>query len=140
MNLDILLSNYIGIEDVQKYNKLPQLDLRGRMSWTGYIDFLCTTDMEYPIMWGYDMYNRIFISFRCKLVNTESFDDGSKSSTTSDKVVTVFQRYTDNNTLFVNNSVFYPVAIDTETWGKIRNLIITGNCQVNNTQTLYLNE
>lgn len=92
-------------------------------------------------MWGYDMYNRIFISFRCKLVNTESFDDGSAPcSTSNNKVVTVFQRYTDNNTLFVNNSVFYPVAIDTETWSKIRNLITTGNCQVNNTQTLYLYE
>lgn len=35
MNLDILLKDYIGIEDVQKYNKLPQLDLQGRMGWTG---------------------------------------------------------------------------------------------------------
>lgn len=71
-------------------------------------------------------------------MSTNIFDDETPVSRSSDKVVSVFQRYTDDDTLFVNNTVFYPVDIDTETWTKIRSLILTGTCQVNNSQVLYI--
>lgn len=52
--------------------EVPTLDLRGRMGFTDYIDFLRPKDMEYPIMKGVDRYQRTFLALRVKSENSQN--------------------------------------------------------------------
>ena len=40
---------------------IPKLDIYDREGATGYIDFLTFEEVNEPIMWGVDKFNRIFI-------------------------------------------------------------------------------
>lgn len=74
--------------DPVKLYKIPIVDLKNRVGFTHYIDFIT---YEYfnntNIIRGIDCYNRPFISFYYKI---------SKSDQITENVITLFQRYSDD--------------------------------------------
>jgi hypothetical protein len=78
---------YNSFNDI--YISLPILDIKQREGNTGYIDFIKSDDMKYPIMKGVDIFNRPFVAMKLNTFNIE----------TSEKnciVGTFFQRYSDD--------------------------------------------
>jgi hypothetical protein len=59
----------------------PRLDLKGRMGGTDYIDFLRWNEVNHPVMWGIDRYNRLFFVIK-------GYVNGKRV------LQTFFQRYT----------------------------------------------
>jgi hypothetical protein len=78
---------YNTFKDV--YDTLPILDIFKRTGNTGYIDFIKTDDMKFPIMKGVDVYNRPFIAMKVNVFN-------NKTGENSIIVGTFFQRYSDD--------------------------------------------
>ena len=70
------------------YKNIPVLDIGERRGHTDYIDFIIESDMQYPVMKGVDIHRRPFLALKLQK------DNGKKKS---DFVITIFQRYTDNN-------------------------------------------
>ena len=64
---------------------IPILTLGNRVGKTGYIDFIRSDEMPYPIMRGIDIYNRSFIAIKIQL------NDDNKTHI----VGTFFQRHTE---------------------------------------------
>lgn len=75
------------------YLKAPVLDLCGRMSNSGYIDFMTIEDVTAPIMRGFDQWNRPFITLRYSL---------QKEDKTETSVITVHQKYKDCKTIIAS--------------------------------------
>jgi hypothetical protein len=67
--------------------QLPVLDLGGRTTFTGYIDFLTPADLTAPVMIGVDASDRAFVAIAIKV------EDGEESD---EFVLTLFQRYVGN--------------------------------------------
>ncbi len=77
VNKKALLVEKLAFKD---FDTIPQLDLKGRMGATGYIDFLNPEEMSGPIMKGVDKFGRPFIALKMEL-------------TEKPFIVTLFQRY-----------------------------------------------
>ena len=85
----ILKNNYIfyyGFDgDIDKFNNTPILNLKKKMGGTRYIDFILNKKLKYPIMRGYDCYDRPFLVLR--------YWDGDDFNIAT---MCVFQRYSDD--------------------------------------------
>lgn len=79
-------------------NDLPILDLGSNRGDTDYIDFIEAKGMVHPIMKGTDCVHRPFISIKLVVQNTEG--------QTSLAVVTIFQRYTDDKSVWTVGSCY----------------------------------
>ena len=81
------------------YDKLPILDLKNRVGYTDYIDFIEVKDMPYSIMKGSDIYNRPFVAFKVKTFDTHTNE-------TDEIVGTFFQRYTYDYTTYAYGTCY----------------------------------
>lgn len=79
---------------LQNFQQLPRLDLKGKMGWTGYIDFLNEGDLPSNIMKGTDDNGRAFLSLKLRN-NLEKKVMGIPLPNTF--VVTLFERYTNRS-------------------------------------------
>ena len=68
----------------QKIEKYPYLNIENKMGATNYIDFLKWSDVKHPVMYGFDICNRLFFVVKGKINNEKVMQ-------------TFFQRYTDGN-------------------------------------------
>jgi hypothetical protein len=76
------------------YNQdCPNLDIGDRTGFTGYIDFIDTSEFVEPFNKGIDKYGRKFVSFRANI----EYEDG----TTKETFTTMFQRYFGREYLWV---------------------------------------
>lgn len=71
----------------------PNLSLGNKEGFTGYIDFIKSSDMNESIMKGMDMHGRIFIAFKLKV---KKIDDNGDNNEWSEIVGTLFERYSDS--------------------------------------------
>lgn len=101
------------------YNKFiinaVNLDLGDKIGFTGYIDFISKKNFindnyKTNILFGYDNYNRFFISI---LYDVYSLDLENKIK--ENKIVTFFQRYSDNKYGYVScqNTLIYESYVQT---------------------------
>jgi hypothetical protein len=77
---------YMALCD-SNYKNIPIIDIGKKCGHTDYIDFIVESDMKYPVMKGVDICRRPFLALKLQK------DNGKKSNF----VITIFQRYTDNN-------------------------------------------
>lgn len=92
------LLEVIGADKLEKYGQEIVLPAE-RVGFTGYIDRIKKSDFPANkfIIFGHDIYGRFFVSFLInKLKLSEDYYDYRPC------VFTIFQRYTDNSTYFVN--------------------------------------
>jgi hypothetical protein len=73
--------------------KCPQLDLKERCGYTGYIDFILRQEISSPLTGGYDIFHRPFI-----VVNGTAILENDNEVPFFQ---TFFQRYKDDQTLWV---------------------------------------
>jgi hypothetical protein len=110
------------------FDKLQILDLGNKTNSNNYIDFIKLEDFppKIKIMRGIDIFKRHFIAIKCKYRNY-------RSQKWNNCVFTIFQRYTNDPSLFV--LVGNPVKIsggsssmsDGNKWEKINELLREGN-------------
>jgi hypothetical protein len=79
---------------------LPQLDLKGRMGSTDYIDFVTPNDMTSPVMKFRDRFNRPGIAIHIVgktpgVMVKDLYGDEKTDSSTLNNVLALFQRYSD---------------------------------------------
>ena len=53
---------------------IPLLDLKGKWSESGFIDFIKTEEMSNPIMKGEDIFGRPFVAVKVKTKNLKTLD------------------------------------------------------------------
>jgi hypothetical protein len=95
-NFPIFFHNIINFDSIIHAAKI---NLNNRMGFTGYIDFISYNDFKENnsnILYGYDCVNRFFISIMYD-VDSTIFHKKPKN-----KIITFFQRYSDNNKIYVN--------------------------------------
>ena len=95
-NFPIFFHNIINFDSIIHAAKI---NLNNRMGFTGYIDFISYNDFKENhsnILYGYDCVNRFFISIMYD-VDSNIFHKKPKN-----KIITFFQRYSDNNKIYVN--------------------------------------
>lgn len=78
---------------IRNWNVYPLHDIGNRVGFTDYIDFISEQDVENDVMTGIDVYKRPFIVVKAKLL------DNNKNE--YPVFETFFQRYTDNDVLFM---------------------------------------
>lgn len=128
-SIEYLLTQKIGIQDWEKYaNDSNRLDLGNKMGWTDYIDFIGPEDMSYPVMWGYDKYNRSFLCIKY----TVNYTDRKEKK---EQVDTIFKRYSNaDNDVFCNGTRYldplFPLRyMDDSYWSIVKELLTTGKCK-----------
>ena len=82
---------------IQKY---PELDLKGQTGETDYIDFLTWEDIDHPIMWGIDRFNRLFFVIK-------GYVNGKKV------LQTFFQRYSGILSVWTSAGNYHFKLLDT---------------------------
>ena len=88
------MSKYLKKLFGEKLFDLPIMDVGDKNGSTDYIDYIKPTDLSYPIMIGYDKFNRFFIALR--YIQNENI-----------RVVSFFQRYSDNKTYFAQGGKLF---------------------------------
>lgn len=92
----IFFHNIINFDSIIHASKI---NLNNRIGFTGYIDFISYNDFKENnsnILYGNDCVNRFFISIMYD-VDSNIFHNKLKN-----KIITFFQRYSDNNKIYVN--------------------------------------
>lgn len=118
-------------------SSIPVYDIGLKCGSTGYIDFVTVEDLgDNDIVQGIDVYKRHFISIRYRLI-------GKNNEMNTIKVITIFKRYTDNDTIWVNGTYYgrditNSVVIDDDTiWNKYFELLLNGVYEYTETPILY---
>ena len=95
-NFPKIFHNIINFDSIIHAAKI---NLNNRMGFTGYIDFISYNDFKKNnsnILYGYDCVNRFFISIMYDV------DSNIFHNKLNNKIITFFQRYSDNKRFYVN--------------------------------------
>lgn len=112
------IPNFIK-KNIKSINKCLEVKIGDRFGMTGYVDFLQKEDfVNHNVIFGKDIVNRFFISVLYKdITNT-----GHPKTYHDDyKIMTIFQRYTNDNHFFVSCGDTFIYKGDTQTHNFLQN-------------------
>lgn len=120
VSLTRFLEEFVGVsaEEIDP-NKIPQLDLCDRMGHTGYLDFIRSVDVPHSVMHGIDVHQRFFITIKCT-------DDSGED----EEVLVVFQRYTGDDSIWVNCGPLPDRLMRAEYWPRAKTLLLAAYQQL----------
>lgn len=130
-----MLTEYVEHEDFLfniKFHKIHDIGhIDQEYGWTGYMEGMTYEDLpstEHNIFSGTDKYCRRFLAIKTyKLYRHVWYPH----------IIVLFQRYTGNKYLIVNNGIGYDRVMNEQIYNEIAKLLHTGRCE-DNTIKLYM--